>query len=1129
MANRLSRPLEQLREHYDVVVIGSGYGGGVAASRLSRAGRSVCLLERGEERQPGEYPDTLTEAAEQMQADTAEGTIGSRTGLYNFHLNRDINVLVGCGLGGTSLINANVSLPPDPRVFDDPRWPTAIRDDLAGGVAAGVERAREMLRPQEYPADWPALAKLEAQERAAAALGQPVRRTPINVTFEDGVNHVGVEQKKCTNCGDCVSGCNYGAKNTTLMNYLPDAANHGTEIFCGARVQHVEKQNGRWLVWFEPMDAFRRRFDAPLLSVAADMVVLAAGTLGSTEILLRSKAHGLPLSSQVGERFSGNGDVLAFAYDTADPINGIGSGHKDPASLPPVGPCITTVIDLRPADVNDGMIVEEGSIPGALGPLLGPTFAAFSARGAASGRLSQLVTRAKLQIESMLHGAHAGSLAHTQTFLVMSHDEARGRMTLEHDRLRITWPGVGEEKAIVSANAELAAVAKALGGVFVRNPIWSELMGHEVVSVHPLGGCVMGESADTGVVNHKSQVFAGSSGREVHDGLYVCDGAVVPLALGVNPLLTISALAERSMALAAAERGWTIDYALPSKPLGIGAPPKTGLQFTEKMAGAFSTLVATDYESAAARGKADGSTCAFVLTIVSEDLETMLDDPTHPASIYGTVVAPQISPDPMTVTDGTFNLFVDNPDQAAERNMRYRMTLRTTDGRTLYFDGHKTIEPGSLLRIWPATTTLYTTIHDGDSDQAPVLGRGILRIKATDFAVQMTTMEVRNAPSTKAKFEGLARFGKLFAGVLWETYGGVASALFDHDDPPPPRKKRPLQAPAPEIHMFKADDGVELRLVRFKGGSKGPIVCAPGFSNSTLAFTLDTVEPNFAEFFAAHEYDTWLFDYRASPALPASRTQFTLDDIARRDWPAAIRTVREVTGAADVQIVGHCVGSLSTYMALLSGLTGVRQFVSSQLTPHIDVEAMDKFKAGIHLIETLKALGMPGVTTGNATTPMLRHVDHLLALYPMPAEWRALGGVSRRIYAIYGHVLKPENLNQATVDALGDIFGFGNLTAFSQITELLRKGHLVDANGNDTYLPQVGRLKLPIAIIHGADNVFFFPKGSERTYEWLRAANGTELYSRHVIPGYAHLDCFIGANAARDVLPVVLAELEKGN
>src|SRR4249920_785594 len=105
MTQRLASPLEQMKARYDVVVVGSGYGGGIAASRLSRAGQSVCLLERGEERQPGEFPDTIPEAARNMQAQTPDGTIGSKTGLFDFHINPDINVLVGCGLGGTSLIN----------------------------------------------------------------------------------------------------------------------------------------------------------------------------------------------------------------------------------------------------------------------------------------------------------------------------------------------------------------------------------------------------------------------------------------------------------------------------------------------------------------------------------------------------------------------------------------------------------------------------------------------------------------------------------------------------------------------------------------------------------------------------------------------------------------------------------------------------------------------------------------------------------------------------------------------------------------------------------------------------------------------------------------------------------------
>src|SRR5881397_2740753 len=119
---RLSSSLSQIKPHYEVVVIGSGYGGGISASRMARAGRSVCLLERGKEFQPGEYPDTEWEVFEQFQVDTPAGHVGSRTGLYDLRQNPHINVFTGCGLGGTSLVNANVSLKADARVFDDPDW-----------------------------------------------------------------------------------------------------------------------------------------------------------------------------------------------------------------------------------------------------------------------------------------------------------------------------------------------------------------------------------------------------------------------------------------------------------------------------------------------------------------------------------------------------------------------------------------------------------------------------------------------------------------------------------------------------------------------------------------------------------------------------------------------------------------------------------------------------------------------------------------------------------------------------------------------------------------------------------------------------------------------------------------------
>ena len=153
---RLASPRTRLKERYDAIVIGSGYGGGIAASRLGRLTRSdgnkldVCLLERGREIQTGEYPDTLLEAGKEFQINFHDKHVGDWTGLFNLYANKDMNVVVGCGLGGTSLINANVSLKADDRVFDDPHWPDEIRQD-SERLAACYDRAMTMLGAQPFP------------------------------------------------------------------------------------------------------------------------------------------------------------------------------------------------------------------------------------------------------------------------------------------------------------------------------------------------------------------------------------------------------------------------------------------------------------------------------------------------------------------------------------------------------------------------------------------------------------------------------------------------------------------------------------------------------------------------------------------------------------------------------------------------------------------------------------------------------------------------------------------------------------------------------------------------------------------------------------------------------------------
>ncbi len=147
----------------------------------------MCLLERGRELHPGEYPRSTKAATEHLQLDPAGGQLGDRRSLYAFHVGEDVSVFSGCGLGGTSLVNANVALGPEPWVLDDDRWPLALRNDRAG-LDRGFQAAESMLRPVPYPDDFPPLAKIAALQRTAA--GASCYCPPINVTFRSAPKRV---------------------------------------------------------------------------------------------------------------------------------------------------------------------------------------------------------------------------------------------------------------------------------------------------------------------------------------------------------------------------------------------------------------------------------------------------------------------------------------------------------------------------------------------------------------------------------------------------------------------------------------------------------------------------------------------------------------------------------------------------------------------------------------------------------------------------------------------------------------------------------------------------------------------------------------------------------------------------
>ncbi|MDX1433341.1 MAG: hypothetical protein R3286_12935 [Gammaproteobacteria bacterium] len=342
------------------------------------------------------------------------------------------------------------------------------------------------------------------------------------------------------------------------------------------------------------------------------------------------------------------------------------------------------------------------------------------------------------------------------------------------------------------------------------------------------------------------------------------------------------------------------------------------------------------------------------------------------------------------------------------------------------------------------------------------------------------------------------------------------------------RQARAPRVSSTETHPVVASDGAELRLTRWRGGGKGPVVLAPGFGTSILAFTVTTVDTNLPEFLCEAGYDVWLLDYRSSPSLPVSATQYTLDDVVAKDWPAAIARVRELTGAGDVQAVAHCVGSATLLVSLMTGLEGVRSVVASQFTPHVDFSSKTQLKAGTHMPSVLNVLGVEGLDPDCKESNWETSVsDCVLSHYP---TWEKCGlNTCHRILFLYGEVFKHAMLNEATHQVVHEMFGNATMSAFVHLSRIILARRMVDSRGGDVYLPLLGELKVPVAFLHGADNRFIMPSGSERTFEQLKKLNPDVPYTRTVIPGYAHMDCFIGQDAHRDVFPTIRVELDKYN
>lgn len=533
------------RASYDFVIIGSGYGGAIAAARLAAANLSpkpsICILERGKEWPVGTFPDSLDRFAAETRSSA------NPLGLYEILHYRDISVIKGNGLGGTSLINSNVAVIPEPDIFAQTGWPRSLTRDA---LLPYYERAKKMLAAAPHP-QAAQMVKFQALDRAARALGGCAEPADIAVNFHlDGENEHGVAQKPCISCGDCVSGCNVGAKNTLAMNYLPMAKNGGAEIYTQVKVEWIKKlDGGGWRIHGERVEG---PFRKSKFRLDAANVILAAGAINTTEILMRSEMKGLSVSPRLGSNFSGNGDFFAISYNGDFPVQALGFGNRPDSAGAAVAPGPTILgtvrrnLDRAPMD---RYLVQDTAFPSLFVRAAQLAFAALPGRDTDRGDEAEERRRVLADLAQRNPYSPEGALFRTIVFLVTSMDDARGSMIFEapwwerDGRMHVVWDDVGRQPQFRRLNADLLRMTRALGGTFMENAVWSFFNLRRLVTVHPLGGCPIGEDYLHGAVDEFGRVFAGDG--SVHEGLFVVDGSLVSSALGANPLLTISALAER--------------------------------------------------------------------------------------------------------------------------------------------------------------------------------------------------------------------------------------------------------------------------------------------------------------------------------------------------------------------------------------------------------------------------------------------------------------------------------------------------------------------------------------------------------------------------------------------------------
>ncbi len=500
---------------YDIVIVGSGFGGSVSALRLAEKGYRVGVLEAGRRFTPDTLPKTSWDVRNFLWAPR----LGMR-GIQRITLLKDIVVLSAAGVGGGSLVYANTLYQPPASFFADPRW--ASITDWAAELAPHYAQAARMLGVTTQPTMTPSDVVIQ-QVAKDMGVGATFRRTPVGVFFGSPGKTVpdpffggaGPERTGCTECGNCMIGCRVGAKNRLDVNYLYLAERAGATIHPDTEVTAVRPVDAGWLIHTKSGE------------FTANQVILSAGALGTQRLLHAMKDTAvLPaISDQLGRLTRTNSEALLGAQADTVPEQAFSRGVAITSSFHPSADTHIEPVRYGPGSNAMGLLSTllvdgGGRVPRPV-KFLGQAFRhprrllrSLSARRWSDRTIIALVMQSA-----------DNSLTVTRT--------KHGRLTTQpgHGAPNPTWIPVGHEAVRRMAAKIDGAPGGTIGDVF-----------DIPMTAHILGGATIGDSAHTGVVDPYHRVYG-------YPGLHVVDGSAVPANLGVNPSLTITALAERAMSL----------------------------------------------------------------------------------------------------------------------------------------------------------------------------------------------------------------------------------------------------------------------------------------------------------------------------------------------------------------------------------------------------------------------------------------------------------------------------------------------------------------------------------------------------------------------------------------------------